>query len=85
MRRAESDSVTQALPGWEKILRSPILRLFLILLASYGLFFFSYKYYVPIRADFYRYYPMYERPLDFTAASAPFVYRQVSAVVTHLL
>jgi len=66
-------------------LRSSLLRFLILLLASYGLFFFSYKYYVPIRADFYRYYQMYQRPLDFTVATAPFVYRQVSAVVTHAL
>jgi len=66
-------------------LRSSLLRAGALLLASYGLFYFSYKYYVPIRADFYRYYPMYQRPLDFTAATAPFVYRQVSAVITHAL
>src|SRR4249920_3256529 len=68
-------------PEW----RSSILRGGVLLLASYGLFYFSYKYYVPIQADFYRYYPMYQRPLDFTAATAPFVYRQVSAVITHAL
>ncbi|HYM17171.1 MAG TPA: hypothetical protein VEU06_01300 [Micropepsaceae bacterium] len=61
------------------------LRLFLLLLASYGLLYFTYKYYVPIRADFYEYYPMYQRPLDFTVAGAPFIYRQVSAVLTHLV
>src|SRR5262245_49881117 len=28
---------------------------------------------------------MYQRPLDFSAATAPFVYRQISALVTHAL
>jgi len=62
-----------------------LLRFSLLLIASYGLFYFSYKYYVPIHADFYRYYPMYQRPLDFAVAGAPFIYRQVSAVVTHAI
>ena len=67
-------------------LRTSTLRFFLLLVASYGLFFFSYKYYIPLaRADFFRYYPMYQRPLDFSAATAPFVYRQISALVTHAL
>src|SRR5262249_54926698 len=38
-----------------------------------------------VRADFYEYYPMYQRPLDFGAAGSPFIYRQVSALLTHAI
>jgi hypothetical protein len=63
----------------------PLLRLALLFAASYGLLYFSYKYDMPRSGgvDFFQYYKMYLSPLDFTAAPSPFVYRQLSAIVTH--
>jgi len=63
----------------------PLLRLALLFAVSYGLLYFSYKYYMPRSGgvDFFQYYKMYLSPLDFTAAPSPFVYRQLSAIVTH--
>jgi hypothetical protein len=54
-------------------------------LMSYGLLYFSYKYYIPWYggSDFIEYYKMYVSPLDFSAAHAPWVYRQLSAILTH--
>ena len=61
----------------------------LLLIASYGLLYFSHNSYVPLAMqhyDFlYFYYPMYQEPLDLSAAGAPFIYRQVSALATHAL
>ncbi len=60
-------------------------RLAFLIVASYGLLYFSYKNYDPASGgtDFFSYYPMYEHPLDFSATKAPFVFRQLSALVTH--
>ena len=62
-------------------------RLVLLVLASYGLLYFSYKFLQPWggTADFYHYYPVYLKPLNLPVAQSPFVLRQVSAVVTHLV
>ena len=64
-----------------------LVRLALLFAVSYGLLYFSYKYYVPWSGghDFVHYYKMYLSPFDFTAAPAPFIYRQLSAIVTHLV
>ena len=64
-----------------------LVRLALLFAVSYGLLYFSYKYYVPWSGghDFTSYYKMYLSPFDFTAAPAPFIYRQLSAIVTHLV
>ena len=69
-------------------LRSFALRFAVLLLASYGMLYAAQKFYDPVVAghlDFYSYYKMYQAPLDFTAANAPFVYRQLSALVTHAI
>ena len=60
-------------------------RLLVLILASYSLLYFSYKHYVPWAggSDFSAYYEMYRRPLDFGAAGAPFVFRQLSALLTY--
>jgi hypothetical protein len=62
-------------------------RLGLYLLLSSGLFYFTYKFYQPTGGgnDYFRYYPMYLRPLDLHASAQPWVYRQVSAVITNLI
>ena len=62
-------------------------RVTLLLMSSYGLLYFSYKYLIPWSGtnDFRRYYYMDVSPLNFTVAPAPFVLRQVSAVLTHLV
>lgn len=58
------------------------LRLFLLLIASYGFFYYSYKFYQPYGGgvDFFEYYKIYVNPLDFDEASSPFVFRQLSAI-----
>ena len=70
-------------------MRSFLLRFLLLLTASYGLLYFSHKFYQPVlvqHSDFLdSYYWMYQTPLDFTAANAPWVYRQISAVLTHAM
>jgi hypothetical protein len=65
----------------------PFLRLMLLFSLSYGMLYFSYKYYVPWSggADFIEYYRMYFSPLDFSAADPPHVFRQLSAIATHLV
>ena len=57
------------------------------LLLSSGLFYFAYKFYQPTHGgnDYFQYYPMYLRPLDLHVAQQPWAYRQVSAVLTHLI
>ena len=73
---------------WKAIARAALLRFALLLAASYGLLYFADKWYAPTigSADFTeQYYRMYQKPLDLSAAEAPFVYRQVSAVLTHLV
>ncbi len=70
----------KSIPHW-------LLRLFLLFLTSYGMLYFSYKYYTPWGggSDFTSYYPMYLKPLDFSVADVPFVFRQLSACLTHLV
>ena len=62
-------------------------RVVFLVLASYGILYFSYKYYLPWPGhnDFDQYHPMYLHPLDFTQAEAPFIYRQFSAVITNVV
>src|SRR5580658_922947 len=64
-----------------------IARLALLFFVSYGLLYFSYKYYMPQSGgnDFFQYYKMYLSPLDSSAARSPFIYRQLSAIATHLV
>jgi uncharacterized membrane protein (UPF0136 family) len=68
-------------------LSTKILRLALLFALTYGMLYFSYKYYVPWHGgnDFFYYYNMYLSPLDFGAAPSPFVYRQLSAIATYLV
>jgi hypothetical protein len=66
-------------------LRRFAIRLFLLLLASYGLLYFSYKW-SPGDVDFRgTYAEMYKRPLDLGASDVAHVLRQGSAIVTYLL
>ena len=62
-------------------------RVLFLIVASYGILYFSYKFYLPWPGDndFDQYHPMYLRPLDFTQADAPFIYRQFSAVATNVV
>ena len=68
----------KSIPRWT-------IRAILIVLATYGMLFFSYKFHIPWSGanDFAHYYPMYVEPLDFSVAPAPFVFRQLSALLTH--
>lgn len=68
-----------------QIILQILIRFLFLLLASYGIFYFSYKYYLPWpgQNDYVHYYPMYLEPLDFTQAQAPFVYRQMSALIAN--
>jgi len=63
------------------------IRLGLLVLCSYGMLYYAYKFYVPWWGgnDFARYYAMYRTPLDFSVAEAPFVFRQLSALLTHAI
>jgi uncharacterized membrane protein (UPF0136 family) len=78
-----SDTRERTIPS----LTRNIVRLALLFGVSYGMLYFSYKYYVPRSGgnDFFQYYNMYLSPLDPSAARAPFVYRQLSAIATHLV
>jgi hypothetical protein len=62
-------------------------RLAILGLLSYGLLYFSYKFYIPWYggSDYIEYYKMYVSPLDFSAAHSPWVYRQLSAILTHVV
>lgn len=67
------------------------LRLLIFSVLSYGLVYFSYKYFVPMQGggggDFFTYAYMYQNPLVFSSSqvSSPFVYRQLSAIITHII
>jgi hypothetical protein len=67
--------------------RSAPSRFSLFVLLSYGLFYFSYKYYVPDLGgnDFYAYYLMYLDPFNYDVAKSSFVYRQLTALLVHLV
>lgn len=56
-------------------------------LTSYGLVYFTYKYFVPKFGgiDYYSYYNIYVHPLRIDAGDAPFVYRQLGALLVHLV
>ncbi|MBI3675224.1 MAG: hypothetical protein HY243_01230 [Proteobacteria bacterium] len=61
------------------------MRLAFLSLASYGLLYFSYKWYALPDPDFLvAYSQMYRHPLDFTVADPSHVLRQGSAVLTYL-
>jgi hypothetical protein len=65
-----------------------VYRLCILIAASYGLLYFTYKFSRPWPGsnDYYaNYYFMYLSPLDVNAAPAPYNLRQVSAVITHLV
>ena len=64
------------------------MRSFFFFLISYGMLYFSYKFYSPIiggGSDFFQYYNMYLNPLNFDVASSPFIYRQFSALITNFI
>lgn len=69
------------------MLRSAAFRFPFFLVLSFGFFYFSYKYYVPDfgGSDFYSYYPMYLDPFNYHAARSSFVYRQLTALIVHLV
>src|SRR5450631_1529816 len=81
--RAISDNIEPAMPR----LTQNVVRLALLFAVSYGMLYFSYKYYVPWTGgnDFAHYYNMYRSPLDFGVEKSPFVYRQLSAIATHIV
>lgn len=57
------------------------------LMISYGLLYFSYKYFSPNygQSDFFNYYKMVLEPLNFSVTESPFIYRQFSTVITALV
>jgi hypothetical protein len=61
-------------------------RLLVFGLLSFGFLYFSYKFYVPWRGgnDYAEYYRMVQQPFDFSAARAPFVYRQAGTAIAHV-
>lgn len=80
----QAQTPTHALVGR---LRSHVLRLLVLFVSSYGLLYFSYKFARPWPGmnDYYNnYYFMYLSPLNLHVAPAPFVCRQISAVLTNL-
>ncbi|MGP6088472.1 hypothetical protein [Antarctobacter jejuensis] len=62
-------------------------RSLLYLVAFFPLFYLAYKFHVPDfgGSDYYHYHRMYLSPLDFSAADAPWVLRQIQAVIVNLL
>lgn len=62
------------------------IRCSLLVLLTYGLFYYAYKFHIPWSAanDFASYYPMYLHPLALNSR-APFVYRQVNALLVHAI
>lgn len=56
-------------------------------LAFFPVFYLAYKFHTPEfgASDYYRYYQMYLHPLDLGAADAPFVLRQLQAVIVNAL
>lgn len=74
--------------AWLSRWRVHLYRLCVLIVASYGLLYFTYKFAKPWPGsnDYYaNYYFMYLSPLDANAAPAPYNLRQVSAVLTHLV
>ena len=69
------------------MLRRALFRVPFFVLISYGLLYFSYKYYVPEFGgnDFYQYYQMYLKPLHYDVAELPWVYRQLTALVVNFV
>lgn len=88
-RKTDLSNRTRALKTTEfmRRIRTHFGRVLLLVLASYGLFYFSYKYYIPWYGgnDFAEYYHIYLVPLNLHVEPAPFVCRQISAVLTNLV
>lgn len=70
---------------------SNILRLIIFSVLSYGIVYFSYKYFIPMQGggggDFFQYVYMYQNPLTFSSpeVSSPFIYRQLSGILTYII
>ncbi len=62
-------------------------RFIFFFLISYGMLYFSYKYYSPDfgASDFYAYYKMVLNPLDLDVAPSPLIYRQFSTLISFLI
>lgn len=60
------------------------IRCSLLFLLTYGLLYYAYKFHIPWSGanDFEAYYPMFLHPLALNAP-APFVYRQINALLVH--
>ena len=58
--------------------------LFLIILITYGTFYYTYKFSNPNLGnnDYYNYRVMVEKPLDFNATQSPFIYRQFTTLIS---
>ncbi|MGP9826912.1 hypothetical protein ACT048_20785 [Ectopseudomonas khazarica] len=72
-------------PAMSSIYKTPLAYAVLLLLASYGMLYCAYKYHIPWIGgdDFAQYYNMYLNPLKLDQAQAPFIYRQLSALIAH--
>jgi hypothetical protein len=64
------------------------LRIVILFLTSYAIFYYAYKFYIPNiggGSDFYKYKKMILEPLSLDAAKAPFVFRQFGSVIANLI
>ncbi len=63
-----------------------IFRILFFIIISYGLLYFSYKHYTPIGAGDYVFYKqMMFKPFDYNSSESPFVYRQISPVISFII
>jgi len=74
------------LKGYENLIRL-VFYFVVYALITYPVFYFAYKFNLPKfgSSDIYHYLRMYQDPLNFSNADGPFVYRQFSAVIVHLV
>src|SRR5690242_13947332 len=80
-------SQQQRYPYVRQIMRRALFRLVFFVTVSYGFLYFSYKYYTPDfgGTDFYTYYQMYLHPLNFSVAEPPHIFRQLTAIIVHVI
>jgi hypothetical protein len=72
---------------WANGIARHLFRALFYAVMSYGFVYFTYKYFVPNYGgiDYSKYYNMYLHPFRFDVAGAPFVYRQLNALLVHLV
>jgi len=59
----------------------------LFFLLSYGLLYFTYKWVNPLEVnpDFFAYYPMIQHPFHYGVSQSPWVYRQLTTLIAHVI